>query len=661
MKRFLFLLMVICIIISACSLTDSDIDISNSYDIPDDFDFATDQKVDFEVSLRNQDGVPISHIRYEIYYVNNQNQHLRIMNVKTDRYGKITKIVTIPSYVRKLYLCGLMDNFELPIVNGEAKYMLGPGHCYGINKNFQGPAPSRSFSYLDGIDYNSQGLPEQIELTAIDPELTARISTSLPEQQDLNDTHPQYIADGVEHNLLLDGYSDIWLTFVSEGTEDCSALGFYTYNQADGPPANPASLDHVLVFPNCSYPGSGGALESGAKIHLGSFEPGTAIGWFIVKDGWQSNAIVSETEQRFYSNAQYNPENASYNQHQILLYDDDYQLFVIGFEDQMRPYCDNDFNDLIFFAEIEPIDHVILSDVQPIDLPADSDGDGVSDPNDDYPNDPMRVSTHYYPVSVDSCTLVFEDLWPNLGDYDFNDIVIYYRYEVILDANDHFTDWYAYFNLKAAGAGFDNGFVIEVPFFTHDNTISITESSDNIEPIYEPEMTKALIHVFPSVNALTGYGGSYNTVPENPRRNDVTFWFHLQNTNPDLNTFAESYQEFPYNPFIIQNGDVSHEIHLMNFRHSEFGDFSGMGEWYFTGDDASDPGGTMGDPTYFVSSTGMPWGLNIHAPWVWPAERNSISDTYTHFVEWAESGNTVQQDWYLFEAGNVNMELVYNP
>jgi len=135
----------------------------------------------------------------------------------------------------------------------------------------------------------------------------------------------------------------------------------------------------------------------------------------------------------------------------------------------------------------------------------------------------------------------------------------------------------------------------------------------------------------------------------------------LQNTNPDLNTFAESYQEFPYNPFIIQNGDVSHEIHLMNFRHSEFGDFSGMGEWYFTGDDASDPGGTMGDPTYFVSSTGMPWGLNIHAPWVWPAERNSISDTYTHFVEWAESGNTVQQDWYLFEAGNVNMELVYNP
>jgi len=65
----------------------------------------------------------------------------------------------------------------------------------------------------------------------------------------------------------------------------------------------------------------------------------------------------------------------------------------------MRPYCDNDFNDLIFFAEIEPIDHVILSDVQPIDLPADSDGDGVSDPNDDYPNDPMRVSTHYYPVT----------------------------------------------------------------------------------------------------------------------------------------------------------------------------------------------------------------------------------------------------------------------
>lgn len=658
MKRNLFLLLVITVIISACSLTESDI--SNSFDIPDDFDFSTEQNVDLEVSLRNQDGVPISHIRYEIYYVNSHNQHRHLMNVLTDQYGKIIRNLTVPSYVQKLYLNGLMDNFELPIVNGEANYLLGPGHSYGIDKNFQSPNTSRSFSYLDGVNYNSQGLPDQIELMAIDPELTARISTSLPEQQDINDTHPQYIADGVEHNILLDGYSDVWLTFASEGTEDCSALGFYTYNQTDGPPANPASLDHVLVFPNCSYPGSGGALESGAKIHLGSFEPGTAIGWFIVKNGWQTNAIVSETEQRFYSNPQYNPENASYNQHQILLHDDDYQLFVIGFEDQMRPYADNDFNDLIFLAEIDPMDHVILNGVQPIDLPADSDGDGVCDPLDDYPDDPMRTTTIYYPSEQDSSTIVFEDLWPIFGDYDFNDFVLDYQYMIIMDANDHFTDWYAYFSLRAAGAGYDNGFVIECPFFTHDNSMALTESSDNIDPVYEIEMTKALIHVFPSVYALT-YGCSFNTVSENPEREPVEFWFHLQSSNPDLNHYTESALEFPYNPFIIQNGDDTHEIHLMNHRHSEYGNSTGMWDMYGTGDDASDPYGAIGEPTFFVSTTGLPWGLNIPIKWIHPAERNNITDVYLQFEAWAESGDTTNQDWYLFQEDRVNMELVYNP
>ena len=80
--------------------------------------------------------------------------------------------------------------------------------------------------------------------------------------------------------------ADVWLTFVHEGAGYRNALAYYEYD-INNPPTTVADIDTInIVFPNTSYPGSGGDLASGSKVRLGRFSAGTGIGWALVPNGW---------------------------------------------------------------------------------------------------------------------------------------------------------------------------------------------------------------------------------------------------------------------------------------------------------------------------------------------------------------------------------------
>merc|ERR1711991_317750 len=53
----------------------------------------------------------------------------------------------------------------------------------------------------------------------------------------------------------------------------------------------------------------------------------------------------------------------------------------------------------------------------------DVDGDGISNAEDDFPDDADRSFNNFFPASGYG-TLAFEDLWPARGDYDFNVLVV---------------------------------------------------------------------------------------------------------------------------------------------------------------------------------------------------------------------------------------------
>ena len=58
----------------------------------------------------------------------------------------------------------------------------------------------------------------------------------------------------------------------------------------------------------------------------------------------------------------------------------------------------------------------------------DTDNDGICDELDDFPEDSTLCCATYTPSELGAGSYAFEDLWPANGDYDFNDLVVSYRY-----------------------------------------------------------------------------------------------------------------------------------------------------------------------------------------------------------------------------------------
>jgi hypothetical protein len=67
-----------------------------------------------------------------------------------------------------------------------------------------------------------------------------------------------------------------------------------------------------------------------------------------------------------------------------------------------------------------------------VDIPIDTDGDGIQDQDDAFPY-PAVAFELFTPSKYGTGTIAFEDLWPSYGDYDFNDVAL--NYQVIVKLN----------------------------------------------------------------------------------------------------------------------------------------------------------------------------------------------------------------------------------
>ena len=85
------------------------------------------------------------------------------------------------------------------------------------------------------------------------------------------------------------------------------------------------------------------------------------------------------------------------------------------------------------------------------DTAKDWDNDGVADINDDYPIDATKASANAFPASGFG-TLLYEDQWPYKGDFDFNDLVVDYRFNTITNAANNVAEIVYSFGPKASGA-----------------------------------------------------------------------------------------------------------------------------------------------------------------------------------------------------------------
>ena len=434
--------------------------------ISNNFDWTTSENTTFKVTTLSNDGNVLPGVKVSIYNGDPLLDGKLIVSGITNDKGIYLLDYEVPSYYDSIYVAtdyvGIVSPGMVSIAGGGFDITLGGEHQPVQNKSTTNwKELNADYAYLGG--YNNLGVPNYLvtENDVISQELLDDINNTLPEQSPLYVSHPEYLLPEWDYNINLIEQCEVWITFVHEGAGYRNVLGFYTYD-SENTPQTPDDIEEItIIYPNVSYAGSGGGLQSGNKVFIGTFEAGTTVSFALMANGWK-NGGVTDGYWIVYSNPNLNPESeAELKQHTVLLNDNGRNLLLLGIEDIKRNKsgCDHDFNDAVFYVTANPIEAIDQSQFPNIDYTGeDSDGDGVPDGTDDYPDDGDRAFDNYFFNEGSYGTLAFEDMWPSMGDYDFNDAVINYNFNQITNGDNDLVEINAEFKLMAHGAYFHNGF-----------------------------------------------------------------------------------------------------------------------------------------------------------------------------------------------------------
>ncbi len=677
MKKFYLLFLVILVLFYSCKKDGSnpnpnpELTSMDQMIVNPNFDFKTSQSVSVEITAQDNAGAALKFIRFDIFSDLQEKGGVLIASGATDNNGELKINIPLPKYYDSVVVAtnfiGLVNEIKLPISGGKASYLFGGNHP--VKKSYIELIPKATAAYIKFLGtYNNQGVPNYLATNdLIESSLLTDINTWLPERNPVPTYHPQYLTTSNETNVVLSQAADVWVTFVHEGAGYMNVLGFYTYN-INNPITNVNQIDSIkIIFPNASLSGSGGGLNSGNRVKIGTFPANTGIGWVLFANAW-NGSTVNASAPRYYSDPELNPEPTSqYKQHTVLLHDAGRGLFLCGFEDINRNPgngSDNDFNDLIFYVKSNPIQAISQNNVvQAIGTAVDTDNDGISDLFDDYPTDPLRAFNNYFPSKTQFGTLAFEDLWPAKGDYDFNDVVVDYRFNPITNASNAVVNIQAKFIVKATGAGYYNGFGFQIPMLPFGAIQNVTGTHlteagfiNTLPSGVEANQTKATIIVFDNAwknftniagSNASGFSG-INTSVGGISGTPDTLNINLTLVQP-INSAVIGIP--PYNPFIISNKQRGKEIHLSDFPPTDLVDQT----LFKTANDDSNPA----TGRYYKTTNNLPWGIDITEKFSYPIEKSEIIKGHLKFASWAQSSGVFYKDWYKSLSGYRNSIYVY--
>jgi LruC domain-containing protein len=248
----------------------------------------------------------------------------------------------------------------------------------------------------------------------------------------------------------------------------------------------------------------------------------------------------------------------------------------------------------------------------------DADGDGVADADDQYPNDPYKAYNNYYPT-LGQGTLAFEDKWPEVGDYDFNDVVIDYSINTVSNASNQVVEVIGQFKLKASGATFNDGFGFQLNNIAPNKITSVTGTRyaegtfiSTAANGLESGQTYAncvvfddFFNIMPRVGGDTWIGVNTQTAaPFVPYQTmTVTLKFLNNGVAPaGGTTLLSQLPSSAFNFYIISDKRRGYEIHLADGLPTSLANRALLG----TIDDKSVGG------RYYVTSRNLPWGINTH-------------------------------------------------
>ncbi len=665
--KFAFYLFGLLLLVTACKKTSSTDNTLPSVPAkaPDGFTYTTFKTAQLNIRLLTNGNSPIKGVPVKLYATADKSHSKVLFMGISDANGYIKGSLNIPAYMDTLVVdpayIGLVQNVHAFLKNNVLSLTIGgsemvSGNVLAVatsNKVFAGLSSDvigeAKYTYMG--TYNSSGRPVNYlepKPDVISDNLLSFANYSLPERSDVRVHHPQYLANNAVNNLVITEKSDVWVTFVSEGAGNKNSIGYYTYPTGKAPKTADEINEIFYILPNSSARNSDGDMHAGDKVKLGQFDAGITIGFVLFQDGWDNNKkVVKSNVAKYYTNDVLNPEaTAELRKHTVLLNDKEEGLFLLGFEDLNRgtPDCDQDFNDIILYATSNPVTAISQEGVPPIDQPKDSDKDGVSDVFDEFPEDPTKAYTTYFPSADGWGTLAYEDLWPANGDYDLNDLVVNYRYTLVANAQNEVVQLTGEYDVVAAGASYEDGFGVEFPF-SPDVVSKVT--GQNLTGSYvklagngvEAGQSKAVIIPFDNhhnlIRAVAGGSTYINTRPGDSRVTGSIAKVVVDFKSPvSLTALGNA----PFNPFLISNLKRGYEVHLPGNTPTSLAD----NKLFNTGDDDYSAVGGK----YYLGKNNQPWGLSFVETFNYVNEGTSIDKAYLHFNDWIKSGGKEYTDWY---------------
>jgi LruC domain-containing protein len=285
----------------------------------------------------------------------------------------------------------------------------------------------------------------------------------------------------------------------------------------------------------------------------------------------------------------------------------------------------------------------------------DSDGDGVANSEDSEPGNPNIAGE----ISVPGGFIMYEDLWPDKGDYDFNDLYIYISdSEFKVNADNKIVYFDLFLKVMKAGASLHNGLALR--FLDTQSTISST----SYIPFDQGNMLNSVVAYSLPTNWSNGQAnGDWSTMTYIDKfASNTAVLIHdigqmdlTQGDDMSIRIYFDPNEPQPENPipdfFLFRSNNRSLEVHLPGYPPTEYANMDSFG----TGDDAS----LLFSGNWYKTENNYPWALYFSTDsWV-PAVKENIPifRAYPDFSGWVTSGGQENQDWIY----NYDSSLTENP
>ena len=242
----------------------------------------------------------------------------------------------------------------------------------------------------------------------------------------------------------------------------------------------------------------------------------------------------------------------------------------------------------------------------------------------------QRGTTLFYPAKGEG-TVMFEDNYPETGDYDFNDFVGHYQVEIETLPNSEQIKSII-FTLKVMAIGGIKPYIphLRIQSFnaTYVESFSVKEHEGDVKVVQMADDKGKLVYAFygaeknPTQNPNSEFLNTVNGAVT-PLTNKVVLTINFKN-NPDINM---AYIYVDMFDIFLANSDRSQEIHMLGYGPA----FSGS---------------TNYDKEHFYkNSDNLVWGINIPTVIAHAVEKANFLNAYPRFADWATQNKNVNA-WY---------------